>query len=134
MKSKRITNPFFVVVLSGFLLASLIAIFIIGFSLFRSDIIMLDQKPERFCICEESPNVLNYIAVEDAEDAVTLAKAYIRIIYDEPPSRHGPYYVYFDEEDQVYYIRAQGKLFDGGVDLIIKKATGELISCLHGKF
>lgn len=134
MKNKKITDPFIIIISSGFLLTILIAISIICFGFFRSDTIILDKKPERFYTCEESPDVLNYIAVQDAEDAVTLAKAYIKIIYDEPASRHGPYYVYFDEEDQVYYISAQGKLFDGGVDLIIKKATGELISCLHGKF
>lgn len=134
MKSKRITDPFIIVISSAFLLAILIAVSILCFALFRSDIIILDEKPEHFFVCEESPDVLNYIAVKDAEDAVTLAKTYIKIIYDEPPSRHGPYYVYFDEENQIYYISAQGKLFDGGVDLIIRKANGELISCLHGKF
>jgi len=65
---------------------------------------------------------------------VTLAKAYIKTIFSESSSRHGPYYVYFDEEDQVYYISAKGKLFHAGVDMIIKKATGELISVVHGKF
>lgn len=133
MKNKRITDPFLIVISSGFLLTILIAISIVCFGLFRSDIIILNEKPEHFYTCEESPDVLNYIAVKDAEDAVALAKTYIKIIYDEPASRHGPYYVYFDEEDQVYYISARGKLFDYGVDLIIRKANGELISCLHGK-
>ena len=134
MKKIKTASPLFIIVSSAFLLVLLFAIFSVCFGLFRSEIMILDQMPENFYIGEESSDVLNFIAVKDAEDAVTLAKAYIKIIYDESPSRHGLYSVYYDEEEQVYYISAQGKLFDGGVDLIIKKATGELVSCLHGEF
>ena len=131
MKSIKTTNSISVVIA---LLILLISIFMICFMVIKSDIIILDKKPDCFLIGEAFLNVENNIIIENSEDAVTVAKTYIRTIYNESSSRHGPYYVYYDEELQVYYISATGKFYHAGVDMIIKKTTGEIISITHGKF
>ena len=100
----------------------------------KIDIILVNDIPDLFLASENSvlSQSENFIVVRSPESAVMLAKAYTRSIYNT--SFHGPYTIYFNEDNQLYYISSSFSLLRRSIDIIINGSTGELIDIERGKF
>jgi hypothetical protein len=99
---------------------------------YKPDFILINDSPDSFLASADSVHFQSFNVVENPQSAAIIAEAYIRAIYND--SFSDPYTVYFDEDNQLYYVSSHISWFRTEVDIIISRATGEIIGIAKGKF
>lgn len=73
-------------------------------------------------------------SIGSAKEAKKAAKAVWKEIYGFSASLKIPYHVFFDEENQVWYICGTWFFAEGGPHILIRKSDGEILAVWHDKF
>jgi len=112
------------------------------YTLLINAVTILEEQPFSYddysiVTVEDTPaSVISYPLIKKEKYAVDIAKAAIKSIYDEDPLLflHGPYHVFFDQEEGYYYVYAYGVLFHPSVCVIVDAHDGSIVFIDHFKF
>lgn len=104
--------------------------------LVKTRIVVLNEIPERerFPSSFESSDTLGFDIVRAPEDAINVAKAAIKSVYNESSFHHRMYFVYFDSETEKYFIVSYGNLLHAEVYVVVNQNDGSIAFMTHGKF